>query len=199
VETNESQLIDRARKGDTEAFAALVALHERFVFNLALRTLGNAEDAADIAQEALVRAWLGLPTFRQQAQFRTWLYRIVLNLCLNRFPRLRRELNELTQDEMMDIPEPVSAGLDPLASLELREQHAFLHREIDRLPEQYRLLVSLRYQNELSYDEIAGLVGLPVGTVKTGLFRAKARLREALSIREYENNPCQQAHKEQLV
>lgn len=199
METNETQLIGKARQGDTEAFAALVALHERFVYNLALRTLGNAEDAADIAQDAFVRAWLGLPTFREQAQFRTWLYRIVLNLCLNRYPRLRRELNELTQDEMLDIPEPVSSGLDPLAHLELQEQHAFLHREIDRLPEQYRLLVSLRYQNDLSYDEIAGLVGLPVGTVKTGLFRAKARLREALLIGEYENHLCQPAHKEQLA
>jgi len=182
VEANETQLIRQARKGDTEAFAALLALHERFVYNLALRTLGNPDDAADTAQEAFVRAWLALPAFREQAQFRTWLYRIVLNLCLNRFPRLRRELNALTQDEMAEIPEPASSGLDPLASLELQEQHAFLHREIERLPEQYRLLVSLRYQHELSYDEIASLVGLPVGTVKTGLFRAKARLRTALSV-----------------
>jgi RNA polymerase sigma-70 factor, ECF subfamily len=199
VEANETQLIGKARQGDTEAFAALVALHERFVYNLALRTLGNADEAADIAQEAFVRAWLALPAFREQARFRTWLYRIVLNLCINRYPRLRRELNELTHDEMLDISEPVSVALEPLARLELQEQHAFLHREIDRLPEQYRLLVSLRYQNELSYDEIAGLLSLPVGTVKTGLFRAKARLREALSIGEYENNLCQQAHKEQLV
>ena len=182
MDANETQLIRRARKGDKEAFAGLVALHERFVYNLALRTLGNAEDAADMAQEAFVRAWVALPAFREQAQFRTWLYRIVLNLCINRFPRLRRELNELTSDEMVEIPEPVTSRLDPLAGLEQQEQHAFLHRQIEQLPEQYRLLVSLRYQHELSYDEIASLVGLPVGTVKTGLFRAKARLREALSV-----------------
>ena len=182
MEANETQLIRKASQGDTEAFAGLVALHERFVYNLALRTIGNPEDAADLAQEAFVRAWLALPAFRGQAQFRTWLYRIVLNLCLNRFPRLRRELNELTQDEMAGVPEPASLALDPLASLELREAHAFLHQQIDLLPEQYRLLVSLRYQHELSYDEIADMLGLPVGTVKTGLFRAKARLREALSV-----------------
>ena len=199
MEANESQLIGRARQGDTEAFAALVGLHERFVYNLALRTLGNAEDAADTAQEAFVRAWLALPTFREQAQFRTWLYRIVLNLCINRFPRLRRELNELMQDDMAELPERGPAGLDPLAGLETQELHAFLHREIERLPEQYRLLVSLRYQHELSYDEIAGLVGLPVGTVKTGLFRAKARLREALSAGEHENHVLRQAPKEQLI
>ena len=181
MDANETQLIQKARQGNTEAFAALVALHERFVYNLALRTLGNSDDAADIAQEAFLRAWQALPGFRQDARLRTWLYRIVLNLCLNRIPRLRRELNALTQDEMDDIPEPPSTGFDPSANLEQEEQRAFLHREIDRLPEQYRLLVGLRYQHELSYDEIANLVGLPVGTVKTGLFRAKARLREALS------------------
>lgn len=184
---DESALIEQARQGDSEAFAALVALHERFVYNLALRTLGNAEDAADLAQDAFVRAWQALPAFRQDAQLRIWLYRIVLNLCLNRLPRLRRGLYDLTHDELDDISEPVSTGPDPLGDVELREQRAFLHHQIDELPDQYRLLVSLRYQNDLSYDEIAALLSLPVGTVKTGLFRAKARLREALSVFEKES------------
>jgi len=184
---NETNLIAQASHGDTEAFAALIALHERFVYNLALRTLGNADDAADMAQEAFVRAWQALPTFRQDAQFRTWLYRIVLNLCINRIPRLRRELNELSHDEISDLSEPAVSTPDPLTQLEKQEQRAFIHREIDRLPEQYRLLVSLRYQHELSYEEIATMLSLPVGTVKTGLFRAKARLREALSIFEKES------------
>jgi RNA polymerase sigma-70 factor (ECF subfamily) len=181
---DEHKLIKQAKNGDTEAFAALVGLHERFVYNLALRTLGNPDEAADVAQEAFVRAWIALGEFREQAQLRTWLYRIVLNLCLNRVPRLRRELQNLTHEELIDIPETASAATNPIASLEENELRGFLHREIDKLPEQYRLLVSLRYQHELSYDEIASLVGLPVGTVKTGLFRAKARLREALSVYE---------------
>jgi RNA polymerase sigma-70 factor, ECF subfamily len=181
---DERELIRRAKTGDTEAFAALVGLHERFVYNLALRTLNNADDAADVAQDAFVRTWTALHEFREQAQFRTWLYRIVLNLCLNRLPRLRRELQNLTHEELIDIPETASVAANPVTSLEENELQSFLHREIDQLPEQYRLLVSLRYQHELSYDEIASLVGLPVGTVKTGLFRAKARLREALAIYE---------------
>lgn len=184
---NETNLIEQAQHGDTEAFSALVALHERFVYNLALRTLGNADDAADMAQEAFVRAWQALPTFRQDAQFRTWLYRIVLNLCINRIPRLRRELNELGQDEISNAPEQTDLAPNPLTYLEHQEQRIFIHREIDRLPEQYRLLVSLRYQHELSYEEIAAMLSLPIGTVKTGLFRAKARLREALSIFEKES------------
>jgi RNA polymerase sigma-70 factor, ECF subfamily len=183
---DERELIKQAKKGNTEAFAAIVALHERFVYNLALRTLGNPEDAADVAQDAFVRAWMALGEFREQAQFRTWLYRIVLNLCLNRVPRLRRELQDLTHEELIDVPETETTATSPAASLEENELRSFLHREIDQLPEQYRLLVSLRYQHELSYDEIASLVGLPVGTVKTGLFRAKARLREALSVYDKE-------------
>ena len=184
MQATEINLIRKARNGDPDAFAELVKLHERFVFNLAVRTLGNPDEAADAAQEAFIRAWGALHEFREQSQFRTWLYRIVLNLCLNRVPRLRRELNDLTHEEMIDLPESSSSPGDPVASLEQNELRAHLHREIDRLPEQYRLLVSLRYQHELSYEEIASLVGLPVGTVKTGLFRAKARLRAALSVIE---------------
>lgn len=177
---SEAELVRQAQRGDTEAFAGLVALHERFVYNLALRSLGNPEEAADAAQDAFVRAWIALPDFRGQSRFRTWLYRIVINLCINRFPRLRRELQALTHDELSDLPAPDSVP----AKVEQRELRAFVHREVERLPEQYRLLVSLRYQHDLSYNEIASLLDLPLGTVKTGLFRAKERLRESLSAYE---------------
>lgn len=177
---SEAKLIQQARQGSADAFAALVDQHQMFVYNLALRTLGSPDDAADAAQEAFVRAWLALPNFREQSSLRTWLYRITLNLCLNRVPRLRRQINELTSDEALDLPEPQSAAFDPAASLETRQRRALIHAEIDRLPEQYRLLVTLRYQDDLAYEEIAGLLNIPVSAVKTGLFRAKGRLRQAL-------------------
>ncbi len=179
---NEQELIRRAQRGDTDAFADLLALHERFVYNLALRTVGNPSEAEDVAQEAFVRAWQALPNFRGGSALRTWLYRIVVNLCINRFPRLRRELSELTETEVGSLPETTRLDHDPALRSELRERRAWLHREIERLPDSQRLLISLRYQDELSYEEIASLVGLPLGTVKTGLFRAKERLRQALSI-----------------
>jgi RNA polymerase sigma-70 factor, ECF subfamily len=182
VEASEAQLIQKARTGDVDAFAALLEQHERFVYNLAFRTLNNAEDAADIAQESFLRAWLALPTFRQESRLRTWLYRIVLNLCLNRFPRLRREVRDLTDDQMVDIPEIDTLATSPATLAEQSERHALVHREIDRLPARFRVLISLRYQDDLSYDEIAQVLGLPVGTVKTGLFRAKERLRAALTV-----------------
>jgi len=173
-------LIQRAQKGDHEAFAALVTEHQRYVYNLALRVLNNEEEALDLAQETFVRAWTALPNFRGQSQFRTWLYRIVTNLCYNRLPNLRRSLNDLGDDVISEIPETDNAFGNPALGLESRELRSYLHEAINKLDENHRLLISLRYQNELSYEEIANTLNLPLGTVKTGLFRAKAQLRLAL-------------------
>src|SRR3990172_256836 len=103
VQANESELVRRAQAGDTEAFDALVTEHQQFVYNLALRAVSDPHEAEDIAQEAFVRAWLALPNFRGQAQFRTWLYRIVTNLCYNRLPNLRRSLADLGDDVLAEI------------------------------------------------------------------------------------------------
>ncbi|HSB02018.1 MAG TPA: sigma-70 family RNA polymerase sigma factor, partial [Anaerolineales bacterium] len=170
----------RAQKGDQEAFAALVTEHQRYIYNLALRVLKNEEEALDIAQETFVRAWTALPNFQGQSQFRTWLYRIATNLCYNRLPGLRRSLNDLGDDVVSEIPETDVAFDNPAHGFESRELRSYLHQAIDGLEENYRLLLSLRYQNELSYEEIASTLNLPLGTVKTGLFRAKEQLRRAL-------------------
>ncbi len=174
----ERELVRRAQAGDGEAFSALVVEHQQFAYNLALRVVGDPHEAEDITQEAFVRAWLALPNFRGQAQFRTWLYQIVTNLCCNRLPRLRRDLLAMGDEAAAQVPDAPDA--DPAATVEAGERRAFLHQQIEALPESYRMVVSLRYQQELSYEEIASVLSLPVGTVKTGLFRARARLREAL-------------------
>lgn len=175
---SEAELIRRAQRGDKAAFAELVVAQQKFVYNLAWRALGDSHEAEDIAQEAFVRAWLALPRFQGQARFQTWLYRIVTNLCYNRLPRLRRELEALGQANLEFVPD--DAFSDPAKRVALDEQRDFLHSQIEALPESYRLLITLRYQNELSYKEIAGALDLPLGTVKTGIFRARAYLREAL-------------------
>jgi RNA polymerase sigma-70 factor (ECF subfamily) len=175
---NEDQFVQRAQSGDIDAFGVLVAAHQEFVYNLALRALGNPPDAEDIAQETFIRAWLALPGFRRRARFRTWLYRITTNLCYNRLPRLRRELAALDENEAAGLPD--NALEEVSANMEAGERRAFLHRKIEALPEAYRLLITLRYQQDLSYEDIATVTSLPLGTVKTGLFRAKARLRKAL-------------------
>jgi RNA polymerase sigma-70 factor (ECF subfamily) len=182
---NEAELVRRAQRGETEAFAKLVTEHQRFVYNLALRSLGDAHEAEDVAQEAFVRAWQALSGFRGESRFQTWLYRIVVNLCFTRLPRLRRELAALSEEEALEIPS--ESFSDPAMGVEQAERRAFLFRQIEALPESYRLLVTLRFQQELSYEEIASIVNLPLGTVKIGIFRARQRLREAWH--EYSGEP----------
>ncbi len=175
---SETALVQRAQKGDHDAFATLVDANQQYVYNLALRVVKDENEALDLAQETFVRAWTALPNFKGQSQFRTWLYRIVTNLCYNRLPNLRRSLNDLGDDVMEDIPEP---GFNsPAKEFESNETRSHLHRAMEELDENYRLLINLRYQNELSYEEIASTLNLPLGTVKTGIFRAKAQLRNAL-------------------
>ena len=175
----EQTLIQRAQKGDHDAFAALVDEHQRYVYNLALRVVKDENEALDLTQETFVRAWTALPNFKGQSQFRTWLYRIVTNLCYNRLPNLRRSLNDLGDDVMEDIPEPHFET--PAQTYESNETRSHLQEAIEDLDENYRLLITLRYQNELSYDEIASTLNLPLGTVKTGIFRAKEQLRKSLA------------------
>ena len=176
---DEQNWVERARTGDVEAFGALVSAHQQFVYNLAWRALGDEHEAQDAAQEAFLRVWQALPNFRGQAQFRTWLYRIVTNVCYGRLPRLRRQLSALGEMDVAEMPDERQA--DPSAALEADEQRTLLWRQIEALPESYRVLVLLRYQQNLPYEEIASILSLPLGTVKTGLFRARARLRQALS------------------
>ena len=179
---NEAEIVARAQAGDTGAFEMLVVENQAYVYNLAFRVLGNEQEAEDTAQEAFVRAWQALPKFRSQARFGTWLYRIVTNLCYNRLPKLRRELSAIGEEEMVEHADPHTRM--PHEGLEDAERRAWLHRQIDALPESYRLLVTLRYQRNLPYEEIASITSLPMGTVKTGLFRAKERLRSALDTYE---------------
>lgn len=174
---NEHSLIQRAQKGDHDAFAELVDEHQRYVYNLALRVVKDENEALDLTQDAFVRAWTALPNFKGQSQFRTWLYRIVTNLCYNRLPNLRRSLNDLGDNVMEEIPD----FDNPADQLESTETRKYLYQAIDRLDENYRLLIALRYQHELSYEEISSTLNLPLGTVKTGIFRAKEQLRKSLA------------------
>src|SRR5215207_10490514 len=139
----EQHLIQRAQTGDQEAFAGLVTEHQHYVYNLALRVLKNEEEALDLAQETFVRAWTALPNFRGESQFRTWLYRIVTNLCYNRLPSLRRSLNDLGDDVVPYIPEPENAPPNPAREFESNETRTHLHHAINGLDANYKLLISL--------------------------------------------------------
>lgn len=176
--TQERQLIARAQKGDPAAFEALVNAHAQYVYNLALRVLRDPVEAEDLSQEAFLRAWKSLPTFRGEAQFSTWLYRIVTNLCYNRMPRLKKELTEITLEEgAADLPDQRQRVEPAVLTRELGEH---LHQAIDDLPESYQLLIALRHQQGMTYADIAETTGMPLGSVKTGIHRARNMLREAV-------------------
>ncbi|MEM7116570.1 MAG: sigma-70 family RNA polymerase sigma factor [Chloroflexota bacterium] len=177
-------LIRRAQRGDTAAFEVLVNHHAQLVYNLALRTLRNQQEAEDVAQEAFVRAWRGLPRFRADSRFQTWLYRIVTNLCYNRLPKLRQELEALPQDEVDSLSDERLGVETAVISREQRDQ---LQQAIESLPESYRLLITLRHLQQMSYDEIAAVMQMPLGTVKTGIFRARRQLRQLITDYERTN------------
>ena len=129
-----------------------------------------------------LRAWQGLPRFRAQASFSTWLYRIATNLCYNRLPRLRQELMAMdTDDQALYLPDE---NQEVEASLLSDELSAYLHQAIAELPESYRLLITLRHLQGMIYNEIAGTTGMPLGTVKTGIFRARKLLRNTIEVYE---------------
>lgn len=175
---DEQTLIKNAQAGDAAAFAALVSLHGSLVYNLALRTLNDSQEAEDVAQETFVRAWKALPRFRIESQLSTWLYRITTNLCYNRLPQMKRELTALDPDTDIDLPDKRQDIEDELLSAEMIR---LVQTAVNQLPESYRLLITLRHMQGLSYAEITAVTNLPLGTVKTGIFRARRQLREMLT------------------
>lgn len=179
---NEQHLIARAQRGDLAAFETLANLHTPYVYNLALRIARDPHEAEDLTQETWLRAWRGLPAYRADAKFTTWLYRIVTNLFYNRLPRLKQELAQLDpDDDALTLPDERQR---PEANLLSKELRTHLHRAIENLPEHYRLLITLRHLQDLSYTEIAQVTGMPLGTVKTGIFRARQMLKTALEAYE---------------
>jgi RNA polymerase sigma-70 factor (ECF subfamily) len=172
-------LVRRAQRGDEDAFATLVTRHQRYVYNLAYRLLRERQEAEDLTQEAFLRAWRGLGGFRGDSRFTTWLYRIVTNLCCNRLSGLRRQLAQVDAECLDGLPSPTA--LDPPAAVEAAEQRAYVQRQVAALPAKYRLVVTLFYLQGFSYREMSEVLDLPLGTVKTHLFRARERLKRQLA------------------
>ncbi|MCB2178736.1 sigma-70 family RNA polymerase sigma factor [bacterium] len=182
----ETALVRRAQHGDQSAFEEIVRRNARYVYNLALRLTQNPQEADDLSQEAFVRVWKALPNFRTEARFRTWLYRIVTNLCYDRLPKLRKELAALDNDLLDQAPLPRQN--QPEHALLTKEEQMRLYTTIENLPQHYRLLITLRHLQELSYTEIAEATGQPLGTVKAGIYRARQFLRERLEEHEQPSN-----------
>lgn len=175
----DAPLVERARRGDRDAFTALVERHRDAVYGLCLRSLGDAHEADEVTQIVFVRVFRRIETFRGQARFRTWLYRVTVNLCRNRARDVARRRTEPLEDA---APAP---GGDALARLIERDERDRVHRAIRALPEKQRWVVELRLGRDLSYREIASILGSREGTVKVNYHHAIRKLRAAIgSVRE---------------
>lgn len=173
---NEILLISRARGGDRDAFGALVEQYRDNVYRLAYRMCGNAYDADEAAQEAFVAAWRALPNFRGDAKFSTWLYRLTTNAAIDVMRREKRH-QTVGDGEMMELADDADS---PQETVERTEQQEAVQKALATLSEEYREVLLLRYMEELDYAEIAEVLQLPSGTVKSRINRAKAALKAAL-------------------
>lgn len=174
--TDERELIRRAKKGDADAFRLLVEEYQTAVYRLALRMCGES-GAEDAAQEAFVAAWRGLPRFRGECRFSTWLYRLTTNAAID---YLRREQKQRTDGDLDDLP-LADDSPSPQEQAERSETQQRVRKALAALSEEHRQILLLRYMQELDYGEIAQALHISVGTVKSRINRAKARLRELLA------------------
>ena len=174
--TDELRYIAQAKQGDADAFAHLVTAYETSVYRLALRMCGNAHDAEEAAQEAFVSAWKGLPSFRGESKFSSWLYQLTTNACLDLLRREKRHRAAVPLDEQAEL----SSEDTPQRAAENAELRDTLQAALQELSDDHRQIFLLRQMRQLSYDEIGALLGLEAGTVKSRLSRAKKQLRQIL-------------------
>jgi RNA polymerase sigma-70 factor (ECF subfamily) len=182
----DEELVVGVLAGDESAYGALVSRYRDYVYTIAVRIVGSESDAEDVAQETFVRAYRALPRFRGYSKFSSWLYRIATNRALTHLKRRRRRAAAVdlqsgphveaeasrTESDRRDGPEEI------VLDQEFRRR---VRAAVMTLPEQYRVVVTLFYLEERSYTEVAETLGIPMGTLKTHLHRARALLREALT------------------
>jgi RNA polymerase sigma-70 factor (ECF subfamily) len=170
----EREAIEACRRGEREAFDGLVMRYQRDVYRLCYRYVNNHEDANDLAQESFLRAWRAIGGFRGQSSFSTWLYRIAVNACLS-FRALRRPATQELPEGLAD-PGP-GAG----ERVEVEDEARRVRAAVARLPEKQRATLILKIYHGRTHEEVAGILGSTVGTVKANLFHALANLRRLMA------------------
>lgn len=177
-------VIEQVLAGDNDAFGILVERYQTKIYNLALRMCGNEDDAFDLAQESFLRAWRNLGSFQFESAFSTWLFRLCSNICLDFLrAKKRRAAVSLTmtddegEENQLEIPDP---GKTPEEAVFAAEDRELLTRALNELPADQREILTLRAIDDLSYSEIARILNLQEGTVKSRLSRARTALRKKL-------------------
>ncbi len=180
---SEAELVSELQAGSEEAFDTLVTHYHAVIFNLALRMLGDAGDAADVTQEVFLKAFRGLRGFRGSSSIRTWLYRIALREASNLRRWRWRHQRHQTSVELVDPGELCAGepdGASPFDRLAAREVQGMVREALARVPEPFRAALVLRDIEGLSYEELAEVLEVPVGTVKSRILRGRRALREIL-------------------
>ena len=176
----EQELVRAAAGGDTEAFERLVRTYENKIYHLALRMCGSADEAADIAQEAFLAAWRGLPSFRGEAGFATRLYRLTSNAAIDYLRRQKKQRGDMSLDDEELGLDAVDSGPSPQETAEGSELRSAVAAGLSQLSEGHRQVLVLREIQGLSYEEIASVLELDIGTVKSRISRARSSLRKIL-------------------
>jgi len=174
ADPDDGTLVATALAGGAEAFGTLVERYDRAVYHLCLRTMRDPEEAKDCTQEAFFKAFRSLRTFKPGAKFSTWIFTIAYHACCDRLARRKR----YSDGEMPDAADP---GPGPSQTAEQNDEARALRAAIEGLPEKYRTVITLYHLQGRRYEEIATVLDVPIGTVKTHLFRAKDLLRKALT------------------
>jgi RNA polymerase sigma-70 factor (ECF subfamily) len=187
----ERRLVRALKQGRSEAFTELVRLHQDKVFGLCLRLLGDRAEAEDLAQEVFITIFSAIRTFREESLLSTWIYRISRNHCLNRLKFLKRRAHEKRQqlDETSEADDAGQSLHTPVGSTvprpdqlaEGKQMETLLQAEIEKLSDEHRELLVLRDLENLTYEEIQAITGLPEGTVKSRLHRARMELARAMA------------------
>ncbi|MHB1419691.1 MAG: RNA polymerase sigma factor [Bacillota bacterium] len=181
----DDDLISRSRKGEVEAFEALISHYQRQVYTVAYRFMGNHDDASDLAQEAFIRAFYSIKSFRGDSSFKTWIHQIVANVCRDELRKRQRQqttsLDEpfLTEDGIM-TRQTVDWDLSPEQLYEEKEGREYLQKLIDELPPEYRIVLVMREIQDMTYEEIASQLDCSLGTIKSRLSRARKILRDKI-------------------
>jgi RNA polymerase sigma-70 factor (ECF subfamily) len=177
--SDDGRWIDLALKGQTEAFGQLVLKYQDRLFNTVFHVVGHAEDAQDIVQETFVQAFLKLNSFQRRSAFFTWLYRIAFNVAITQ-RRRRHPMASIERTKETTRSEPVDCEAGPSQSLDNKEQCEQVRQAINRLGDEFRTALVLREIDGLSYEEIAEILDVPVGTVRSRLHRARMELKDQL-------------------
>lgn len=177
---DDRQAIDQALGGDSAAFGRLVTKYQDRLYNSLLRYTGSAEDAQDIAQEAFVQAYVKLDTFKQNSAFFTWLYRIAFNRAASS-ARKRRERTSLDGLAEAGAPEPTDHQAPPEAAMMAQERIELVRQAVSELADDQRQVVVLREFDGFDYQQISDVLQIPIGTVRSRLFRARMQMKERLA------------------